>query len=69
MSYSAEEVVVGIVDLVLSMVNTKRPIEDYEKSKDSLAELLDRFVGDKAEEITDEKIADNRWRWEEGYDN
>ena len=69
MSYRAEEVVDGIVDLVLSVLKDGKTIEDHKSAKDSLVKLLDRFVDERAGTITDEKIADNRWRWEEGYDN
>ena len=64
MSLKAEEVVVGIIDLVLSMINTKRPIEDYEKSKDELVKSLDKFIDERASEIVDERIRENSWRWE-----
>jgi len=69
MGYRAEEVVGGIVDLVLSVLKDGKTIEDYKEAKDSLVELLDKFVDEKATVIVDEKIDTNRWRWEEGYDS
>jgi len=64
MSYEAEQVAGGIVDLVLKMFKGDKSLEDYEKAKDDLTQLLDECVDETARASANIAIRDNSWRWD-----